>query len=102
LKSWEVSAAFSILTEPSEDSKSKNQVSGHWKYSIGRQVSSSLGKAMIPTRFYIPVFVSLILTPNCFAQNFHTAKVKSPAAGTMFIYPARIPMLKETQTKNDE
>jgi len=29
---------------------------------------------------------------TCFAQSFHSAIVKSPAAGTMFIYPERIPL----------
>lgn len=42
---------------------------------------------MIPPRFYISELASMILTPNCFAQDFQAAKVQSLAAATMFIYP---------------
>lgn len=30
--------------------------------------------------------------PTCLSQSFHTAIVPSPAAGTMFIHPERIPL----------
>lgn len=49
-------------------------------------------RSIIFTGIVLLLAVSYCVSQQATAQSFHTAKAKSPAAGTMFIYPERIPL----------